>query len=889
MLTRVHIVLVYKCSYERLTSPLAALPQDRRVFAVHRNPKSKIAVPTARLPWILGIVFAATFLLIALEVSPWQVTSLTTLWAVRILRITLILCFASVLCATILKKERTFHSNLLAEMDARMQIENDLRQSEERIRMTIEAAKLGFWDHDIPNDRQVWSDASKAMLGLPLDCPETFPVLLSAVHPDDREMVRLSIDDSIRNNHDYSVEYRVIWPDGSVHWIWAQGSMSCDETGKPVRNRGILMNVDDRKRAEEQLRLQVAALDAAANAIVITDTHGSILWTNRAFTDLTGYTRQEVQGGNPRVLKSGKQDDALYQNLWQTIAAGKIWHGEIVNRRKDGSLYTEEMTITPVRSATGEITHFVAIKQDVSERIRVTEALQQAEEKYRTIFEDAVVGIYQSTPEGRFLSVNRAVAELCGYESPEQMIAEIKDIGHQSYVDPSSREEFKQILARDGVVRNFEYQAYRKDGSKVWFLENGRVVRNAQGEVRYFEGTMQDITERKQLEEQFHQAQKMEAVGRLAGGVAHDFNNALGVILGYSELLQLSLPAETTAHRYAEQIAKAGQKASALPRQLLAFSRKQTIQPTLLDLNSVVADVDKMLRSLIGEDIALTVTRDPKLKSVKADRGQIEQILMNLAVNARDAMPKGGKLIIETANAELDQLYLKEHPYAKPGSYVALSVSDSGCGMDKATQAHIFEPFFTTKDPGKGTGLGLSTVYGIVKQSDGYVSVYSEVGRGTTFRIYLPRVAGEAQPAVPASQPPKLPRGTETVLLVEDEESLRRLTRGCLQNSGYTVLEAADGRTALKLATEHGGSIDLLLTDVIMPGMSGRELAETLQKSRPEVRLLYMSGYTYDLVSQHGVLGPDVALLQKPFGIEPLLVRVRDVLDGKLGRTASAD
>lgn len=831
----------------------------------------------------------ATILLLALEVATWTAGSSEWIWGLRVLRSTLILGFSAILCSTIARKEKTFYSDLLKQMDARTHVENDLRVSEERMRMAMEAGRLGFWDSDLVTGQQVWSATSKALLGLSPDCEETFPTLLNAIHPDDREMMRLVILRSDEGAKDYSAEYRTVWPDGSVHWIWAKGSVSDDENGKPVRNRGVLMNVDDRKRAEEQLRLQAAALEAAANAIVITDSHGAILWTNRTFSELTGYTRQEVKGRNPRILKSGKQDRALYSNLWEAIKAGKTWHGEIINQRKDGTLYNEEMTITPVRAFGAEITHFVAIKQDVSERIRARQALQQAEEKYRTIFEDAVVGIYQSTPEGRFLSVNRAVAKMCGYDSPEQMIAEIKDIAHQSYVDPGSREEFMSMMKKDGVVRNFEYQAHRRDGEVAWFLENGRAVRDSSGVIRYFEGTLHDITERKRLEQQFHQAQKMEAVGQLAGGVAHDFNNALGVILGYSELLQLSLPPESSGYRYAEQIIKAGRKATSLPRQLLAFSRKQTIQPTMLDLNSVVVDVDKMLRSLIGEDVALSIVRDPKLKMVKADRGQIEQILMNLAVNARDAMPQGGKLIIETANAELDSFYLKEHPYAKAGSYVAMSVSDSGCGMDKATQAHIFEPFFTTKAPGKGTGLGLSTVYGIVKQSEGYISVYSEVGRGTTFRVYLPRVEGAAE-AVGNIQPAKpLPRGTETILLVEDEESLRRLARGCLENNGYTVLEAANGHMAVQLAQEHAGRIDLLLTDVVMPGMSGRELADLLQQSRHDVKFLYMSGYTYDLINQHGVLGPAVALIEKPFGIESLLVKVRDVLDGKLGRTASAD
>jgi CheY-like chemotaxis protein len=370
----------------------------------------------------------------------------------------------------------------------------------------------------------------------------------------------------------------------------------------------------------------------------------------------------------------------------------------------------------------------------------------------------------------------------------------------------------------------------------------------------------------------------MEAVGRLAGGVAHDFNNALGVITGYSELLQLSLSPEDPRHKQAAEIGKAGMRAASLTRQLLAFSRKQVTQPVVLDLNSVVTDIDKMLRRLIGEDIDLAIVRDSKLNNVRVDRGHMEQVLMNLAVNARDAMPQGGKLLIETKNTKLDDSYLSLHPFAKPGKYVAISVSDTGCGMDKEVQSHIFEPFFTTKEVGKGTGLGLSMVYGIVKQSEGHISVYSEPGKGTTFRIYLPTV--EAKSASPATVEPRpVLHGSETVLLVEDEVALRELARGFLQSHGYTVLEAGDGSAAIQLINQHEGTVHLLLTDLIMPGMSGRELAETLTSSRPTLKVIYMSGYTHDLITQHGVLDNSTELVEKPFSVESLLAKVRTVLD----------
>ena len=832
---------------------------------------------------ILTVVLGCTLLLLSSEILAWGAPVPLEHWF-RIVTILITLCFAGFLCHTILRKE----GSLQAEMRGRLEVEAALRQSEERMRIAIEASRFGLFDWDVTADKMVWSNKSKELLGLPVDCTPSLELLMAVVHPDDREDLQQGIKRPTPQQKDFVDEYRVVWPDGSVHWIWVKGSAYFDAEGRTLRRTGVLTNIDDRKRAEERLHLQAAALQAAANAIIITGRDGAILWTNRAFTEMTGYSAEEVIGSSPRVLKSGEQTPEFYTDLWKTILSGQIWHGEVVNRRKDGTLYIEEMTITPVRSERGEITHFVGVKQNVTQRKRRIEALRQAEEKYHAIFEDALVGIYQSTPDGRFLSVNPALARMCGYDSPEQQVAAVTDIVRDLYVDPACSVLFAQKMASDGMVRDFEHQIRRRDGAQIWLSQNARAVKDDHGELRYYEGTVQDITERKTLEAQLRQAQKMEAVGRLAGGVAHDFNNALGVILGYSDLLLPNFPAESTQHRFVEEIAKAARRAANLTQQLLAFSRKQTIQPTVLDLNAVVTDTDKMLRRLIGEDIDLIVSRASKLKCVMADRGQIEQVLMNLAVNARDAMPRGGKLIIETANVELDETYVQQHSYAKPGKYVALSVSDSGCGMSPEIQARIFEPFFTTKEAGKGTGLGLSMVYGIVKQSDGYISVYSEAGEGTTFRIYLPQVADAANPLAAPVAPKVLPRGNETILMVEDEESMRKLARGCLENSGYTVLEAANGEAAIDIVADHPDPIHLLLTDVIMPGMSGRALASTILRNRPEIKVLYMSGYTHDLITQHGVLASDVALLEKPFNIEVLVTKVRDVLDGKPSHALAA-
>jgi signal transduction histidine kinase/DNA-binding response OmpR family regulator len=421
----------------------------------------------------------------------------------------------------------------------------------------------------------------------------------------------------------------------------------------------------------------------------------------------------------------------------------------------------------------------------------------------------------------------------------------------------------------------------RKSGTTVVRV-SGRSVTNGRSEGIVFEIFAEDVTERRALEQQLRQSQKMEAVGRLAGGIAHDFNNLLMVISGYSEFLLERLGAEPHLRGPAQEIASAAERASSLTRQLLAFSRKQMLAPRIVNLNDIATENLKMLTRMIGEDVDLVMIPGQKLWSVRADAGQIEQVIMNLAVNARDAMPTGGRLTIETANTTLDEEYARLHSPLRPADYVMVAISDTGVGMDSETQSHIFEPFFTTKGP-KGTGLGLSTVYGIVKQSGGYIWVYSEVGKGTTFKIYLPRVASVGEPAtlVAASsvQFQKVEPGTETILLVEDEANLRYLARQYLEKQGYKVIEAADGAVAMQIAVAHEAVIHLLLTDVIMPGMNGRELAQRISEIRPNVKVLYMSGYTENVIGHNGTLDAGVRLLQKPFNLRDLNSKVREVLD----------
>jgi PAS domain S-box-containing protein len=505
------------------------------------------------------------------------------------------------------------------------------------------------------------------------------------------------------------------------------------------------------------------------------------------------------------------------------------------------------------------------------------EALRRSESRYRSLVQSAVYGIYRSSLDGKFLDVNPALISMLGYDSSEEVLG--LDPRLDVFLDPEEQSRLMREFARSGRLDDLEVRWKRKDGTAVTVRLSGRGVHTPEETGQVLEVIAQDVTERRALEEQFRQAQKMEAVGRLAGGVAHDFNNLLMVVSGYTEVLLERTDRDNPLYPKIEAIQQAADRATTLTRQLLAFSRKQLLELKVVDVNSIVSDMERLLRPLIGEDIELITRLATDLGRTRADAGQIEQVIMNLVVNSKDAMPEGGKLTIQTANVNLDDDLRREYSYIQPGPYVMLSVSDDGHGMDKETQARIFEPFFTTKEKGKGTGLGLSTVYGIVKQSGGYVFVNSEVERGTTFRIYLPRVEDAAEPLGQVRTAQAASGGSETVLLVEDEESVRQLVRETLEAKGYQVLEADQGEVALRIASSHQDAIHMLITDVMMPGMSGRELARQLSASHPQTKVLFLSGYTEDAILHQGGLDPGTAFLQKPFTLQALSRKVREVLN----------
>jgi two-component system cell cycle sensor histidine kinase/response regulator CckA len=545
---------------------------------------------------------------------------------------------------------------------------------------------------------------------------------------------------------------------------------------------------------------------------------------------------------------------------------------------------TQEQMIEELKALRRKVEELEKFEEDHK---RAQSALKESEKKFQQFYDEAPVGYHELDTKGRITRVNRKELQMLGYSAGEMLGKPVWNFFEEG--DTTRKVILAKLSGDVSFHDTFERTYRRKDGSTLPVLVEDRVIRDSENQVIAIRSTVEDITERRRTEEalrkseeQLRQWQRVEAIGRLAGGVAHDFNNLLMTIKGCSELLLGAFDRRDPRREEVEEILKAADRATALTRQLLAFGRRQVLQPQILDLNAVVMNMDKMLRRLIGEDIQLITSLEPEVWSVKVDPGMIEQVVMNLAVNSRDAMPSGGKLTIETSNVTHDEEYASHHVSVKPGYYVMLAISDTGCGMDKETQSHLFEPFFTTKDTGKGTGLGLSTVYGIIKQSGGNIWAYSEPGLGTTFKIYLPRVEKAAKGYKPRLKPKEVgaPGGTETILLVEDEEAVRSMVSKILQSKGYTVLEACHGNEAIEASERYEGSINLMVTDVIMPQMSGRELAERLAPMRPEMHVLYMSGYPDNTIVQHGVLEPGTAFLQKPFTINALELKVREILDG---------
>lgn len=700
----------------------------------------------------------------------------------------------------------------------------------------------------------------------------------SRVHPDDLRHLLATIDDSERDLSVWQCAFRV--SSAARGEIWLEGRSIPEREGDgSTLWYGFMNDITERKRSEQRLNLLYAALESAANAVALTDYSGEIIWVNAAFTKMTGYSAAEVVGQNPRILKSGAHPQSFYKEMWDTLQNGNFWSGEVVNKRKDGTLYTELMTITPVSDDRGVVTHFIAIKQDVTEQRMAEKAIFLNEERLRLAQHAADFGVFEvELPSGKW-TWSPEMSRIFGLSS-DSTAPSSDDVLRMCHPDDRLRLEEQLSFLATGKGLQVECRIVKPNGEVCWVEISGKTIDDGAGKPVRHLGVVRDVTERNQLEAQFRQAQKMEAVGRLAGGVAHDFNNILMIIIGYGDLLKEQLGSDEQLLRMIEEILKAADRAASLTHQLLAFGRKQILMPKVLDLNKVLAEMGKMLPRLIGEDIDLNLVLGSALGHVMADTSQLQQVVMNLVVNARDAMPGGGRLTIETANAELDETSAQISGIEpKSGSFVLLSVADTGVGMDQETRAHIFEPFFTTKEVDKGTGLGLSIVYGVVKQSGGFILVDSELGQGTTFKIYLPRIEARGTITSATKVDSESRRGSETILMVEDEQVVRQVISDFLRAQGYTVLEAPNPKDAIEIAQQQGDRIHVLITDITMPDMNGLELAKQLQAKRPEMIVLYISGYAAGTNAGDTTIDASMNFLQKPFVLDVLGSKLRDILE----------
>jgi PAS domain S-box-containing protein len=711
------------------------------------------------------------------------------------------------------------------------------------------------------------------------------------VVPEERERIGGVLSELLdRPGATRTVEFRIEHRDGSRRWVQSTATNLLEDPDI----RAVVANfrdVTDRHRAVDELRESEERyrriVEGTSEGVALMDSEGRITFANGRLADMLRYPREELLGR----LASEFGPPESRRELEEKLARGMRGESGAHERpflRRDGSSVWLELDVSPLFDANGNAEGALGLFRDVSSRRRAEEMRNRLAAIVESS-DDAIIGL---DLDGTVTSWNRGAERLYQREA-EAMIGQPVAV----LTPPDLRGEQGELLARirDGErVLHRETRRLRADGSTVEVALTIWPIHDSSGRIAGISKIARNLTERRKAEaavrrteEQLRQAQKMEAVGSLAGGVAHDFNNLLSVILSYATMLSDSLTPGDPMRTDLEEIVKAGSRATDLTRQLLAFSRQQLLQPRVVDLNTIVANMQGMLRRVLGEHIELTMLMAQSLGKIFADPGQIEQVVMNLIVNARDAMPMGGKLTIETANAELDAEYAASHHGVTPGHYVMLAVTDGGIGMEPAVKARIFEPFFTTKGVGKGTGLGLSTVLGIVQQTGGHVWVYSEPGSGTTFRVYLPRTDRTAEQAPMPARTAEAIRGAETVLLVEDEEQVRRTMQLILRRHGYNVLEAENGGDALLLCEQYPATIHLLLTDVVMPRMNGRHLAERLATVRPHMKVLYVSGYTENAIVRHGILDAGIQYLSKPITPDALLRRVREVLDGSGSRRPS--
>jgi len=665
--------------------------------------------------------------------------------------------------------------------------------------------------------------------------------------------------------------------DGTLRLIELHEKTIVLPEGKP----GILVvakDVTSRRQTDEQLRKLSRAVEQSPASIVITDRCGNIEYVNPKFCQITGYTSNEVRGKNPRVLKSGELPAEKYQELWQTILRGEEWRGEFHNQKKNGEMFWESASISAIVDDAGRITHFLAVKEDITEHKRLEDEIRQREQHFRTLIEATSDIIVLVSPEGNMTFLSPSVQRVLGF-TPEEMV----NTNAFEYIHPEDFEKVRialtKVVSEPGTTITVDYRFRRKDGSWCVLSTVGRF--NVSDATKGFVVvSSRDITESRKLEEHLRQSQKMDSIGQLAGGVAHDFNNLLAVIQGHTDLLDNFGPINAQQKESTEEIRRATERAVSLTRQLLLFSRRQTLQLRDIDLNEIVTGITKMLRRIVGEDIQIQCRYAPRPLPLRADAGMLDQILLNFAVNSRDAMPGGGQLNIATSEVTFTDATAAQSPGARPGQFVCLSVTDTGCGIAPEILPRIFDPFFTTKEVGKGTGLGLATVFGIAQQHRGWINVESAPGQGTTFHVYFPRLSDDtaSAPAEIATAPMR--GGSETILLVEDDPAVRTLTQQVLKQLGYRVLTASSGREALEDPGWLAAEPRLLLTDLVMPGgVSGLELARKLTQQNPRLKVIYTSGYSPEIAGKDAALREGVNFLAKPFNPRKLAQAIRDSLD----------
>ena len=697
-----------------------------------------------------------------------------------------------------------------------------------------------------------------------------FKRFAACIATEDQERFITSIRESTLSAKDWEFEGRFIRPTGETRYI--QCVSRPRRLGDETIYDGIVLDVTDQRRAEEALReseeLYHRLFEVESDALVLVDNEsGRILAANKAAIALYGYSREELLSMN-RIDLSAEPDKTIRATKQMQRFIPLRWH-----RKKDHTVFPVEISGSYFDLKGRSV--FVSAIREIAGRRAMEEALRKSEEKFSRAFQlNPAALTIADLATSSYLEVNGAFEQITGYRRDEVIGRRWDELG--IWADPSDRDELVRRLLNDKCLRNREFRFRKKDGDVGSGLLSADLI-EIDGNQCAITATV-DITERLQLESQLRQAQKLESLGRLAGGVAHDFNNLLTVINGYSDLMLQALDRHGSLYSQASEIKKAGERAAELTSQLLAFSRKQVIEPKALGVNSVINDIEPMLRRLIGEDIELVTALDPLVGQIMADPGKIHQVIMNLVINARDAMPNGGKLQIVTRNVDVDEGTAALPGDMVPGKYVLMTITDTGIGMDEKTLQSAFEPFFTTKEQGKGTGLGLSTVHGIVQQSGGWIRVGSAIGQGTSFEIYLPRLDACPVPERDSPATTEVAYGGETVLVVEDQRAVRRLARAVLESHGYHVLEAASGAEAVRFAEEYSGEIHLLLTDVILPGMNGKTLSEHLRVLLPKLKVIFTSGYPADMLSRRGVLEWDVAYLPKPFSPESLAEKVRDVL-----------